>query len=513
MILQENQQFHVQFIERNLRKFGKIESIEMLPSGKPEAYVTFDNDRSAYLALAHNELESRRSIRALNIQPADTWEQPMAQPNAATAAVDDNDDRMQDDDEENAPPFFILNEDCMLEIVKYLDFDSLVNFSEVCKLFHRLLHQHCFPRFRTFAIQNDSSKVPMPLAKMRRSLMCIGPYVTELSFKWHDYDHCHRLQRFLEKLGQYVGTNIRCLRFRDTLIDEDRIPAIKNILKHLETLEIIVYNPDFDLDLDYHSLCPNLRKLKLLKNMQFLRCCKPWPKLEHISMVGNEYMVLNTFRSFIAKNPQLTCLKFTAYHADDRLLIVSLNLPNIRKMTILPSFPNLSASNICYLTGLNLTHLNLMYLDEDDLNGILQCLSRFVGLRVLKLHLLFDGGDGDDHYEPNQQALIGLAQDLPHLEKFYTRYIKWKESTIIDFIRFGSQLTVMHIHWCDLLFSNAMIWKMVKILQTNRPQPQATPFELFVNPSDVTGLQMINDQDLVRYLRVSTKCRHIDRAL
>lgn len=500
------------FIERNLRKFGTIESVEILPNGKPEAYVTFDNDRSAYLALAHNELESRRSIRTLNIQPADTWEQP---PPKATEA-DDGDDQMQDDanDEDIPSPFFILNEDCILEIAKYLDFDSLVILSQVCKLFHRLLHQHCFPRIREYSVQNGTSDVPMPLAKMRRSLMCIGPYITELKFKWHDYDHSNRLQRFLEKLGQYVGKNIRCVRFRDTLITDEHIPAIKNMLKNLETLEIIVYNPDFDLDLDYQSLCPNLRKLKLLENMQFIRCCKSWPSLEHLSIVGNEYMVLNTFRTFITQNPQLKCLKFTGYHADDRLLAVAQELPNIQKLTILPSFPNLSASNIVYLSGLqNLTKLNLMYLDEGDLNGILQSLSRFVGLRVLKLHLLFDGGEGDEHYEPNQQALIGLAQDLPHLERFYTRYIKWKESTVIDFVRFGSQLKAMHIHWCNLLFTNSMIWKIVKILQTNRPQPQATPLELFVNPSDVTGLQMIRDQDLLRHLCVKSTCRHIDRSL
>lgn len=411
--------------------------------------------------------------------------------------------------EEHMPAFFMLNEDCILEIFKYVtDFNVLVNLSEVCKLFHRLLHQHVFPHHRLFVVDNNTPKISMPLAKMRRSLMCIGPYVTELRFRWHNFDHNNRLKRFLDILGQYVGINIRQVCFRDTLLTDEHIPSIKKILIHLDTLEITVYNPDFDLDLDFGVLCPNLKKLKLLENMQLIRCCKPLPKLEHLSIVGNEYMNLNTFRAFLAQNPQLKCLKFTAYHADQRLQAVAQQLTNVQKLTILPSFPNLTASNIVYLSCIKLTKLNLMYLDETDLNDILQCLTRFVGLRVLKLQLFYDGGDGDLHYEPNQQSLIAIAQELPNLEVFCTRYIKWKESTVIDFLSFSSELRALHLHWCDMMMTNSMIWKMVKVLQTSRSSPPIVPLEMFVNPSEINGVKMVFNQDILRHLTVKTTCRH-----
>lgn len=431
------------------------------------------------------------------MQPADTWKQPKQERL-------NNDDEKIIIDEENIPDFFMLNEDCILEIFKHLDFYSLVNSSEVCTLFNKLLHQHIFPRYREFVFAFESK---MPLARLHKSLMCIGAYLTELSFKWHDFDHNNRLQRFLEILGQHVGKNIQCVRFRDTHLTEMNIPAIKDMLERIERLEIIVYNPDYDLDVDFVVLCGNLKTFKLLENMQLVLCCKPWPKLEHLNIVGNEYMELNTFRSFLAQNPQLRCLKFTAYHADDRLRAVAQTLRNVQRLTILPSFPNLSASNIVYLSTLqNLTKLNLMFLDEADLNGILQCLTRFVGLHELKLHLLYDGGDTDEHYEPNQQSMIAISQELQNLEKFQTRYIRWKESTLIDFIKLSRQLKTLHIHWCDLPTTNSMIWKIVKVLQTNRTQPQLAPFELFVNP--IVGLQMMDNQELLRYIRVSTKCRH-----
>lgn len=489
------------FIERQFRKFGKIESIELVSIEKTEAYITFSDDRNAYLALAHNELQNKHPTRLYNIQPADTWKQPTHEHSCG------EDNQEMAIKEQNKSPFSNLNEDCILEILKYLDFDSLVNLSEVCKLLYTLLHRHVFPRYREFTVPNDTSKILMPLAKVRRSLMCIGPYINELKFRWHDYDHNNRLNRFLDILAQHIGKNIRCIRFRDTLLTNDHISSMKAVFIYLETLEITVYNPDFDLDLDFEELCPNLRRLKLLENMQFIRCCKPWPKLEHLSIVGNEYMVLNTFRFFIKRNPQLKCLKFTAYHANERLQAVAQYLKNVQKLTILPSFPNLNATNIAYLSCLqNLSHLNLMYLDEADLNGILGCLTRFVGLQALKLHLLYDGVDEDAHYEPDQLLMITLAQELPNLKMFSTRYIKWKESTLIDFVRSSRQLKSLHIHWSDLPITYSIAWKIVKLLQSNRPQIQGEPFELFVNPSEITGIQMTDDQK--RCIRVSTKCRH-----
>lgn len=353
----------VQFIERHFRKFGEIESIEVLSSESGEAYVTFVSELSAYLALAHNDVQGRRSTLLFHMQPADTWIQPsMITTNSMSTPMND----------EQSSPIFLLNEFCMLKIFDYLDLDTLVDLSTVCKQFNRLLHQHCFPRHRSYSIENGKPSIPMPLAKVRQTLMCIGPHLTELYFKWHDYDHDNRLQRFLDKLGQLVGENIRCVRFHQTLLDESHIPALKPVLQRLDTLEIVVYNPDYDLDLDFTALCPRLRRFKLLENMQLIHVSeKSWPSLDYFSSIGNEYMELNAFRSFLTNNPQLQCLKFTAFSADDRLQAVAQHSKNLRKITIFPSFPNLCASNIGYLSSLlHLTKLSLVNLEEKGVNFI-----------------------------------------------------------------------------------------------------------------------------------------------
>lgn len=503
IFLQENSPFTTHFIERNFRKFGEIESIEVLSSESGEAYVTFISDLSAYLALAHNDVQKRRSISLFDMQPADTWIQPsVVIANTATPM-----------DDEQSSAFFLLNEFCMLEIFKYLDLDTLVNLSMVCKQFNRLLHQHCFPRHRTYSIPNGESSIPVPLARVRRTLMCIGPHLTELHFKWHDYDHDNRLQRFLDKLGQLVGENIRCVRFHQTLLDESHIPALRPILKRLDTLEMIVYNPDFDLDLDFVTLCPHLRRFKLLENMQLIHASgKPWPTLEYFSTIGNEYMEANAFRSFLTNNPQLQCLKFTAFSPDDRLQVVAQRLKNLRKLTLLASYQNLCASNVGYLSSLqHLTKLSLINLEENDLNGILECLSRFAGLRSIKLFLSYDSHEDETHYEPDQRKLITLAQELTHLEKFSTRYVKWKDTAVLDFIQNASQLKALHMHWCDLPITNAMVGKILKVLQSNRPQPTPTPLQLYVNAEDAVGLQMIDGPEIMRHLSVHTKCHHSEK--
>lgn len=434
------------------------------------------------------------------VQPADTWEQPSQQ-------------NLQDEsmllDDDYAPPISMLNHHCLLKIFRYLDLNSMINLSEVCQLFNTLLHTHCFPRARRFEFDNLDGKTKVTLAQMRRILRCIGPYINKLQFQWNDYDHSHRLQRFVEKLGKYVGKNIRHARFVNALFEDNEITALKPILQHLTTLEIIVYNSDYELDIDFQANCPNLQKFKFLQNMQFVKCCKPWPTLQHLSIIGNEFLVLNTFREFFQQNPQITVLKFTAYHADDVLQIIARHLPNVRKLTILPSFPDISEQNIVYLSSLrNLKKLNLMYLDDKDIDGILKCLIRFTTLSELKLHLHYDGSDDDTHFKPNQKSIISLALDLPNLEKLCLRQMYLLESTVLDLIRFASNLKVFHIHSCDLIITHKYIWNIVQVLKSSRPKNAITPLKLFIDLTDSIDLKTIQEPDIQKYLIVNNNCTH-----
>lgn len=502
---QENRILTEDYVRKEFEKYGDIEAIDLLKD--EQAYITFFSDRTACLALL--ESVHRVSAKTYFAEPANTWHQPDIEsfelkPNSS------NEMQIDGNEEEYQPPIFNLNEDCLLKITEYCDFDSLVNFSLVCKQFYKLMHQYRLSRIHELKIDNPRANPSQTLAKTRQILRSVGLYITELTFEWSEYGSEHKLKRFLHKIGQYIGRRIQVLHLHNVLLDESQIEIIQPVLKRIHTLEIRVYNPDFELDMDFQTLCPKLKILKLKENMQLVKCCRAWPNLQYLSILGNEYMILETFNSFLEQNPQLKCLKFTAFHCDERFLAVAQHLKNVEKLTILPSFPNISSSNLVYLSSLeHLTTLNLMYLDDTDINGILECLSRFVHLKKLKLHAFFDGSEDDEHYAPNQRLIISLAQDLMNLEYFCLRNLKVNASTVLDFIRYATNLKSIHIHKCDLFFNRILITDIVSIRRTNPHNQHREPLKLFANSDEGYDFDAFNDKEILPFLTASCDCNHI----
>ncbi|XP_055306494.1 uncharacterized protein LOC129570795 [Sitodiplosis mosellana] len=493
-------EFTADKIRRYLRKYGGIESIELLPNKEFEAHVTFHSDQSAYLVQLQHEFDREaRKQQPFYIQPADTWEQPTENTNQT---ANSNDIKQTSD-------IFNLNEDCLLHLFKFLDVDSMVNLSEVCKLFQKLLNQHSFPRIREFKVYNFNDTFSMPLAKMRRTLRCIGPYITDLKYTCNIYNDLNRTSRFLETLAQYIGRNIRRAQFLSSLICEDnQILTIAPILRHLESLEIHDVNYDLGNDVDFEVLCPNLIELKLKVNMRLIKCCKPWARLQHLSVLNNEYLNTMTFLSFIEQNPRLTSLEFDVFDADIRLRTVADRLTMLQKLTMDSVDSSLGGWNFVHVNRLqHLSEINLLTLDYQHLRGITDCLATFGGLRKISLHAYRPEDEVEDGEMDYERSLIDLAKRLPHLEEFALRSVAIVENTLVDFIRFASRLQVLHIHWCHVEVSDAIILKVVNILKCNRPE-QNHPLSMFLNPADLLDLHVTRSEDVRKYILLSAKCQH-----
>lgn len=495
---QQPSEFTEEVIHRQLRKYGEIESIEMLPNKEFEAYVTFRCDRSAYLVQLQYEFDREaRKPQAFYIRPADTWEQPKENSDQAHASTD----------LKQTSKIFTLNEDCLLHIFKFLDLDSMVNTSEVCKLFQKLLNQHCFPRIRKFTVYNHNDTFSMPLAKMRRTLRCIGPYITDLKYTCNIYNDLNRASRFLEALAQFIGPNIRRAQFWSSLICEnDQILTIAPILRHLESLEIHDINYDPENDVDFEELCPNLVELNLKINMRLIKCCKPWTRLQHLSVMNNEYLNTMTFLSFIEQNPRLTTLEFDVFDAEIRLQAVANHLTMLQKLTMDSVDSNLGGWNFVHVNRLQqLTEINLLTLDYEHLRTICDCLATLGSLRRLSLHAFRREDDIDDGEVDYERSLINLAKNLSHLEEFALRSVAIVENTFIEFIRFASRLKILHIHWCHLIISDAMVMKIVNILKCNE---QNGPLSMFLNPADLLDLHVTKSDDVRPHLLISARCQH-----
>lgn len=471
-----------------------------MPNKEIEAYVTFSNDRSAYLVQLQHEFDREaRKQQPFYIQPANSWEQPT-----------ENTDRPSKHDLKQTSEIFTLNEDCMLHLFKFLDLDSMVNLSEVCKLFHQLLRKHCFPRIQKFTVYNFNDTFSMPLAKMRRTLNCIGPHITDLKYTCNIYNDLSQTSRFLEALAEYIGPNIRRAQFFSSLICEDnQILTIAPILRHLESLEIHDINYDLDNDVDFEELCPNLVELKLKINMRLIKCCKPWAQLRNLSVMNNEYLHTMTFLSFIEQNPGLTTLEFDIFDADIRLRTVADHLSMLEKLTMDSVDSNLGGWNFVHISRLqHLTEINLLTLDYEHLRGICDCLTTFSGLRKISLHAYRPEAEVDDDGEMDyERSIVDLARQLSHLEEFALRSVAIIENTLVNFIRYASQLKILHIHWCHLDISDAMIFKIVNILKCNWNE-QKKPLSMFLNPADLIDLHAAKGDDVKRFLSLSAKCQH-----
>lgn len=506
-------------LRAEFEQYGVIESIELL--GKHEAYVTYVEDKDAYMAVSQRDQTQFQNAAVFFAQPADTWHQPSKV--VAKSSSDANSDGSADE----SSPILQLDEDCLLEIFKRCDIETLANLSDVCKLFKNQLERHIFPQIRLMQLDYDS----MALATARKILRCIGPHLNTLNL--HGQFFRQNVERYSQKLAQYCE-NIRelnltyiqvCYRpvfsYNPSLILEmmhfrsnvkKQISFFKPIFQHLEKLTFNVEGNCF-VDLEILPQCLNLVKLKMYTDF-----C--WSEPQPLYFPNLIYLALKDeckatdegiFDALIAQNPQLKCVKTTSncirpttFHYLPVLDKFSITIPNNDKL-----------DGITYLSAFrHLTKLTLSEIDVFDLLHILEHVNQLTQLIQLKLYV---GNNRSDkkRYTEYQSHLVATATDLICLEKFLVQGLTLLQSTIFDFVRFAKKLQSLHVHYCKWLPPNqtirrnigtqALVTEVVKARSLIGRQ-ESEPLKLFVdreqNPDSIHS-----DYD-ERYLKISFDCKH-----
>lgn len=486
-------------LHSRFKKYGPIESIKIFNhcknSGKKYAYIQYIENKDAYLAFLDLQKKRRKlhSEPEYIVIPADTWQQPL-------------DNTTESGDVEiNAADFTTmdkLNVDCLIRIFECCDDKSLVCLSEVNQLFNRILSQDIFPKHKKLSFNLDRGheyreRTDMSLAQMRRYGRCFGPYLTEVQFHFHYNDKPSNLPRMFNKFTQYVGSNLKKIFITQLVLEEKHLNELKPVLSQLEYLKIVAYNEDFEYDIDFRSLCPNLKTLKLLHHMQFVHCAQPWPKLENLSVLNNEYMVIETVCLLMQNNPQLKRLKLTAFSCDTLLQNLGRYLTNLEKLTAYQGFPDISASTLVYLTNLPKLHtLKLMYLDEIVFNGILEFLPKLTGLQKLKLHLFSDGGPEDEpEFTPNHRLVIALSQELIDLKVFHIAFVQLNEDVVIDFLRYAEKLEELSMHHCNVKLNERFVYNIVDV-RKHLNLVQSKPLHLIVDPFQNPEIEKVSKYHL-----------------
>ncbi|XP_031635013.1 uncharacterized protein LOC116348241 [Contarinia nasturtii] len=475
-----------------LRKFGDIESIEMVANKTSEAYVTFVSDRNAYLAYLQCKYSKKDGARQrFDVQPANTWEQPQERTNDASFQND------MDVDKYN-PEIFALNEDCLLHMCKFLDLDSLVSLAYVCKKFHTLLHQRWFPNIRKYVLKNEGVRT---LAKVRRTMLCIGRHITDLSYE-SDYDEeVNRTPKYLEVIAQNVGPQIRRAYLSLEFNRDDCISILKPMLQHLESLRVNDFNEDQPTyDIDFHALCPNLVEFEVNVEMPMIACCKPWSSLKCIS-VPPWTMKTKTFISFIKQNPQLTSLHFDLPETNKRIVAVNTYLPALEKLSIrFRSSITLVAKNFACLNGQKLSEIKVTDLSSEQIQSVISHLSTFKSLRKICVSM-----SSSNSINSCSESLINLAK-LPHLIDLTLSYISFDGSTLLDIIRFGCQLGTLYIENDVLIFTDELISNIVEVCKNHRPSSSGA-LHLYLRKYVLTKLHVYQNKEFERYLQLKVWAR------
>ncbi|XP_055297566.1 uncharacterized protein LOC129566055 [Sitodiplosis mosellana] len=471
-----NEGFSIESIRRHFRKFGEIESIELLPNNEPEAHVTFVSDRIACFVQSHFELDTKMNkMQPYEVEPAYTWEQPLENANPPPG------DDMEVDDEQTSE-IFRLDEDCLLHMFKFLDIDSLVNMAFVCKLFNQLLRLHCFPRIQKYKVYINNPTDT--LAKVRRTMLCIGQHITDLSFRTdlfygpgsqHRSEVVSHTSKYLKVIAQNVSQNVRqaffCFGFNGNLIG-----TIAPILQNLRSLTIVNRSEKFENEIDFNALCPNLIEFNVNAQLSMDVCCKPWSSLRSISVMYNNKLEPEKLISIIEQNPQLTCLRFAWYSENYRALFpaITKHLASLEKLDIWcnPYHVPLNNNFVVHFDGLGklplLREISLGRLEVGSLKGVVDNLPKFTNLR--KIELTGCSGNNSEIIINYGQSMVNLARKLLLLEELTLDYIPMEEETLLDIVRFGRQLKVLYVYQCKLVFSDELIFKLVDALKCYREE-------------------------------------------
>lgn len=496
-------------IRKEFENYGDIESVKLLDNDKPEGYVTFVDDKSAGMAYGLMNCENDLKItereylcfKKYLVFIANTWHQPSEVVHNKIV-----------DQTSNGPSsaIFNLNEDCLRQIFTFCDIESLMNLSQTCKTFNDLLSvkngSTTYRKFSTLRLVIDVTEKDrfgklMTLGKARRFLRHVGPYVKKLIVKKLDEAN---VQRYFEKIVQYVGENVSEMEIYDIGLTENALLILQPIFRRLCSLKIRLFNGDYEID--YQKLCPNLEKLKIAGIVSIERSCKSWPKLQYISLLS-DIVSPDTFCLFISQNPQLKSVKFFNQNFQQIQSVVS-NLSDVEKLEINCKYKPISTLQLGHLCQLSrLTQLTLWNLTgHTAVVELFLALTEFKYLRVLKIHISEDQEDDSTSHELKQETIATLAHKLLHLEKLLLFNIRLDESTVHEIVQSAHQLKIFHIHALNMnvQWSCSFISGIVNI---RKSQEQKDLLKLFLDEN----LNISIAKEDQRYLRIyynNFGCQH-----
>lgn len=465
-------------ISKRFRRYGKIEAIEVLQEklehgnehdnsakGQWYAYVTFEDSRSVYMVL--RDVKRYRKHTEMNIVPADTWKQPST--------------ILQEDFDPNDTMALAnhLNDDCLIEVFRYLDIKSLICTSKTSTYIKDLLENYVYPQHKRIQFNfnasgdrsrllsfldinseglGDATQPIITLAELREQLQVIGSYLRDVKITFHEEEEYlpKNVNRLISVFSRNIGDNIVKLTIEGLIITDTMLEYFKPLFARLKYLKWDGCNDLIYYDCDLMNTCVNLETLKITQNIDFVVNSGKWHRLENISIGFSEFVDSPAYPLFFINNKDIRKLSIEGYRLAVILSDISHNLSNLEKLTISHGYSEVETKNMENLVEMkHLRALKLLAVSKRSVNDVLRLLCNMPQLSYVKLTVIdydYDNleNEADNQMVPDDKTLILLAKSLPYLEKFCLEGCNLCSETLLRFIQFAQRLEVLSLCDCEL---------------------------------------------------------------
>lgn len=387
-----------------------------------------------------------------------------------------------------------LNSDCLIEIFSYCDFHGLIALAESCILFEQIINEHFFSRFTKFeyTITEDTDLVSLERrAKVTRNR--VDHIVLNIFARKQD---SRKLTALLKTFSAFIGPNIRFLELNATLVSWTILNALKPILDNIESLELRNVLEDETIVLDEH--CPKLKHLAIYEKNVFEENFGLFPELESIEF-PKAYILL-PYRDFFVENARIKRIKTIA---SMDAIIQSSVISNLEEIELIGSVSELLETLERLDELRSLTSLSLLIRQSDYDNKKIVDLFQLINVPLVKLKVhnymfLWSENSKITEMIPRNNLLGEM-----HFEKCV-----FTESGFLKAIESAPNLQFLHIHSCEISFSESFVRK---ISDKRTEMNVEFPLTIMTNSSrapisNITAIKFLNCCSAQRNNFVSCKC-------
>lgn len=446
-----------------LEKYGRIEEVKQIDAFSAD--VTFHSYRDAD-AMMQNELNGDNALIA-NILLVSTWPQPVVV------------DQLLDEDAPKQTTLVDLNDDCLLKIFNYCDWNARAILWQTCHRTRDLLAEFVLskenPEYEIkWGFPHDQALV-VP-ERVRKDLIYIGSHVKKLRLelssgfvRQYEYPYLSQIHEIVACCSKRIGDAINEIEFirLPNCLDCFRQQTLNNI----EKLTIYTHMGWTD---EIKSRLPNLKQLIYDADKREKR--DPF-ELDVRTSVGTELNLIQNngshletlairrniddqkqiLESFLQDNSKLKCLELTSANYLKLPHTIWESLQNLEELVVHGALrhslhcPELAGLEC--LKNLNKLSLKISWLPPISIRTVFDSIIQLKKLQsvVLIVHV-------DYLQEALTEAILNLSRELPNLEHFYIECgppLNWRgtantivtlpEAVIVEFIETARNLKTFWI--------------------------------------------------------------------